>query len=93
MKLTENDRQYLISIGYLIEDLPDIEASAKNIRCELYFTNVGACPPIKVSHKQAIAILGRKTFLSGIGRATFHSSAIRSSDSIRNAEIYFSNKE
>ena len=92
MKLTENDKLYLLSIGYLNEDFADIETSVKYIRCTMTFANVD-CSPIKVSHKQAMAILGRETYLSGIGRATFHSSAIRNSDSIHNAEIYFSNKD
>lgn len=85
MKLTNKDKNYLLSIGYLNEDFAVIENTP--IRCELIINDVS----IKINQKEAIKILGRNNFLSGIGRSTFHGSAMRSTESLpHNISVYFS---
>lgn len=84
MKLTNKDKDYLISIGYINEDFAVIENAS--IRFELIINDVS----IKISQKEVVKILGRNNFLTGIGRATFHSSAMRHIESIPNVFVYFS---
>lgn len=91
MKLTDKDKKYLLSIGYHQVDLATIEKMGKNIRCVLCFSEDNK-PEIKLTQNQAIGILGRETFLSGIGRATFHQSAMRSTDNIKDVRVYFNSK-
>ena len=83
MKLTNKDKDYLISIGYLNEDFAVIENTS--IRYELIINDVS----IKISQKEIVKILGRNNFLTGIGRATFHNSAMRHIENIPNVFVYF----
>lgn len=84
MKLTNKDKNYLLSIGYLNEDFAVIENTS--IRYELVINDVS----IKINQREIVKILGRNNFLSGIGRATFHASAMRDIESIPNVFVYFS---
>ena len=84
MKLTNKDKNYLISIGYINEDFAVIENTS--IRYELIINDVS----IKISQKEIVKILGRNIFLSGVGRATFHASAMRHIENIPNVFVYFS---
>lgn len=98
MKLTNKDKKYLLSIGYKNEDFTAIEDATKNIKYELFFTkfaliSISASPKINISQKQVIGVLGRETFLSGIGRATFHNSAVRYIEGLPNVAIYFERKK
>lgn len=93
MKLTNKDKEHLLSIGYLNEDLPVIEFTIKRMRYEMFFTTKKVIPAIRLSQKQVIAMLGRETFLSGVGRATFHNSAVRSNEGLPNVAIYFERKK
>ena len=77
MELTENDREYLKSIGYLPEDLWRIEGTTWHGNVTLYQKAGEKTKKRKISHKRAIALLGREMYLSGIARATFHSSSCR----------------
>ena len=84
MKLTNKDKDFLLSIGYLNEDFAVIENTS--IRCELIINDVS----IKISQKEIVKILGRNNFLSGIGRATFHGSAMcYIAESTPNVGVYF----
>lgn len=84
MKLTNKDKDYFLSIGYKNEDFAVIENTS--IRCEFVINDVS----IKINQKEAIKILGRNHFLSGIGRATFHGSACRCHEKLpRNISVYF----
>ena len=71
MKLTNKDKNYLLSIGYDNDDFTAIEDVTKNIKYSLFSTTDSEKPEIKLNQKQVIGMLGRETFLSGIGRATF----------------------
>lgn len=93
MKLTNKDKDYLLSIGYLNEDLHIIEFTIKRMRYEMFFTTKKEIPAIRLTQKQVIGMLGRETFLSGAGRATFHSTAVRTSDSLPNVAIYFEKRQ
>lgn len=93
MKLTNKDKDYLISIGYRNEDLHIIEFTIKRMRYELFFTTKKVNPAIRLTQKQVIGMLGRETFLSGVGRATFHNSAVRTSDDLPNVAIYFEKRQ
>lgn len=84
MKLTNKDKNYLLSIGYLNEDFAVIENTS--IRYELFINDVS----IKINQREIVKILGRNNFLSGIGRATFHASAMRHIERIPNVFVYFS---
>ena len=84
MKLTNKDKNYFLSIGYIDDDFAVIENT--QIRCELVINDIS----IKISKKEIVKILGRNNFLSGIGRATFHNSALRHIESIPNVFVYFS---
>lgn len=84
MKLTNKDKNYLLSIGYGNDDFSIIEETVRFIRYELI-----GIPDIRISKDKAIKILGRELFINGIGRATFHGTAIRRCTENTNIEVYF----
>jgi hypothetical protein len=84
MKLTNKDKEYLIAIGYSDNDLTAIEDAIRNIRYEV-FDSI----PINITQKEAIRLLGREEFLSGVARATFHSSAVRHHPTMAHVVVYF----
>lgn len=84
MKLTNKDKKYLIAIGYSDNDLTAIEDAIRNIRYEV-FDSI----PINITQKEAIRLLGREEYLSGVARATFHSSAVRHHQTMTNVVVYF----
>ena len=84
MKLTNKDKKYLLSIGYENDDFSIIEETVRFIRYELL-----GIPDIRISKDKAIKLLGRELFINGIGRATFHGSAIRRCAENTNIEVYF----
>jgi hypothetical protein len=88
MKLTNKDKNYLSSIGYHNDDFDVIERNSKSIKYEL-MSRTNKDISVKLNRKQAISLLGRETFLSGIGRATFHDSAVRTTESNPNLSVYF----
>lgn len=66
MKLTEQDKQTLRGWGYIESDMKQLEEAAA--RCE-YVNNKSNK---FVNSEWVIRMLGRETWLSGIGRAAFH---------------------
>lgn len=79
MKLTKTDRNYLFAIGYTKKDMLQISDIAKYTKYEI-FTKEDESITTRITQKRAIEILGRNTFLSGLGRAAFHQSAVRYND-------------
>lgn len=71
MKLIKEDKELLLKNGYTEEDFPQIEAAMlkKNTKYELNDK--------LISREEAIAILGREKYVSGISRSAFHWSAAR----------------
>lgn len=88
MKLTNKDKNYLLSIGYNNVDFTAIEDATKNIK---YTLTINGDNEIKLNQKQVIGMLGRNNFLSGISRATFHNSAMRWTEN--NMSIFFERKK
>ena len=77
MKLTNTDKDYLMSIGYPNDELFDIEDATNNMKYTLFFVYDENMPEIKITKKQVIDMIGRNAFLSGLGRATFHRTAVQ----------------
>lgn len=77
MKLTNKDKDYLMSIGYPNDELFDIENATNNMKYTLFFENEEIMTEIKITKKQVIDMIGRNAFLSGLGRATFHRTAVQ----------------
>ena len=76
MKLTNKDKKYLLSIGYSENDFEQIGNIAKYTKYEM-FTKEDESIVTTITQKKAIELLGRNTFLSGLGRTAFHQSAVR----------------
>jgi hypothetical protein len=79
MKLTNKDKKYLLSIGYAENDFEQIGNIAKYTKYEM-FTKEDESIVTRITQKKAIELLGRNTFLSGLGRTAFHRSAVRYND-------------
>lgn len=71
MKLNKEDKALLTTWGYSEEDFLQIEDALQKrmTKYELEDTTI--------SHEEAIRILGRKAFISGIARSAFHYTAAR----------------
>ena len=80
MKLTETDKNMLKEWGYSEEDIPHIE---KAIRVSNYFLYKNQEKSTSISSKNALELLGKELFLSGIARSAFHWNALRENDSIK----------
>jgi hypothetical protein len=96
MKLTNKDKNYLISIGYTNDDFSAIEFTSNIMNYDLiliFKEKQKLHPQIRLTQKQAIGLLGRNKFLSGLSRATFHNSAVRSNEGLPNMEVYFNRRE
>ena len=90
MKLTNKDKKYLITIGYNTEDFSVIEETTKHIKYELLPNGNKSKYAFRLNQKEVIEILGRDTFISGLGRATFHWSAVRYTETQQGTiSIYF----
>lgn len=75
MKLTKSDKTYLLSIGTPNEDLEQIEYATNKTRYTEISSKDGS--EKRISMTAAIKILGRETWLNGLSRSSFHSTAIR----------------
>ena len=76
MKLTENDNKRLLSWGFLEKDFVQIEEATRKTKYTL--------DDQVITQREALRVLGRKTYLSGISRSAFHYSASRTSEDGRN---------
>lgn len=79
MKLTNKDKKYLLLIGYSENDFEQIGNIAKYTKYEM-FTKEDESIVTTITQKKTIELLGRNTFLSGLGRTAFHQSAVRYND-------------
>ena len=77
MILTEQDKATLLAIGVPADDFRQIQEAAlsKHTRYELYKN--GEDKGKRISRDEAIRLLGRKEWLSGLSRSAFHFSAVR----------------
>lgn len=67
-KLKKKDKAFLKNIGYLEEDFNQIEKA--NYKYYIEYNQ-------RISEEEALKKLGRDRWLTGIGRACFHASAVR----------------
>lgn len=79
MKLTNKDKKYLLSIGYTENDFEQISNIAKYTKYEM-ITREDESIVTRITQRECIKLLGRNTFLSGLGRTAFHRSAVRYND-------------
>lgn len=87
--LSKRDKTYLMKIGYLSSDIPYIETAVGSMKYE-YWKRHGE---EKIDQERAIALVGKQAWLSGIGRACFHASAVRVTKGSHkgNYLVYFDN--
>lgn len=85
--LTEEDKKELLSYGFYTEkDLPQIEEAANR---STYIVRDKDGNDLRIVNVwETIEALGRKTFLSGIGRSAFHFTSSRENPAT-GVEIYF----
>ena len=79
MKLTSEDKKVLKGNGYSNEDMIQIEKATTKTAYEFNGE--------KISQKKALEILGRREYLSGIARSSFHWSSVRNNDD--GEKVYF----
>lgn len=85
MKLTNRDKEILRKWGYSEDDLKQIEEAKRKTVYELNSKE-------KISCQDAIKLLGREGFLSGISRSAFHWSALRNTEDGNNFVSFDSSK-
>ena len=81
MNLTEEDKKMLLSWGFTEDDFWQIAEAIHKSKTKY---ELGDTP---ISREEAIRLLGREKYLSGIARSAFHHSAVRETESGR--RIYF----
>lgn len=85
MKLTNGDKKILSSWGHSEDDLKQIEEATRKTVYELNGKE-------RISCQEAINLIGRKAFLSGISRSAFHWSASRYTEDGNNFVSFDSSK-
>lgn len=75
MKLSKEDINCLLNVGYLKSDIPQIEEAIS--RSTYTLIKDDTTKEERLSVNEAICLLGRNTFLSGISRSAFHWSSCR----------------
>ena len=85
MKITEEDVAILYEMEVPPEDIPQIRevALSKYTRYTLYENEEGAGK--RISAAEAIRLLGKRTWLSGLSRSAFHFTAVRP---VENSEAF-----
>jgi len=81
MKFTKEDKELLKSWGHREEDLNQLERATGTTKTTYEMNGK------KISIDEAIEILGRETYLSGISRSAFHWSACRENE--KGQRVYF----
>jgi len=74
MKLTKKDKDLLFSWGYTERDVQQIKEATCSRKTKY---KMDGSP---IDRAEAIRLLGRETYLSGIARSAFHYSAVRETD-------------
>ena len=91
MKLKNKEKNYLLSIGYTENDFEQIGNIAKYTKYEM-FTKEDESIVTTITQKKTIELLGRNTFLSGLGRTAFHRLAVRYNDEDTICVVFDSSK-
>ena len=93
MTLTDKDKTALREMGFPPEDFRQIQevASGKFTSYTLYESEEDEKGK-RISRDEAIRLLGRRTWLSGLGRSAFHYTAVRKIEGSE-ALIYFNSRK
>lgn len=86
VKLSESDKNLLLSWGYTKEDFPQIEEAMQADKTSYTLYQGDSTTGKRISSKQAISILGRRAYLAGISRSAFHWDACKE---YKHGEILF----
>ena len=89
MKLTVEDKKNLIEMGYAEQDFEQIGLAGTHT---IYKERCADGTSKKVPRARVIELLGRRTFLSGLGRSAFHWSAVRETEDGK-TNIYFNSSK
>lgn len=82
MKLTQEDKAMLLDMGHPEGDLEQIEEATYKTTYEYRGSRIG--------QKRALELLGRRSYLAGIGRSAFHFSAVQFTP--QDEPIYFDSR-
>jgi hypothetical protein len=92
-KITKTDKKILQDMGCIKEDFKQIEEAA-NVGDFIYTSYQNKPYTKNITHNEAIKLLGREKFLSGLLRSAFHFSAIRYiKEENKDIYIYFDMKK
>lgn len=84
MKLTNEDKDLLLHWGYSEKDFTQIEEAFQKSKTKY---TLGS---FSISREEALRVLGRRQYLSGIARSAFHWTAVRCVPmSISNEVVFF----
>ena len=83
MKLTSEDKKILKNWGYKSSDFKQIERATSKTEYELNDE--------KITLTEALEVLGREEYLSGIARSAFHWSACRENE--KGQTVYFNSSK
>lgn len=87
MKLTSEDKKLLQSWGYPEDDFRQIEEAFAKTNTKYELLSEDKNEDEKISREEAVEILGRETYLSGIVRSAFHWSSVRENN--KGQKVYF----
>lgn len=83
MKLTDADKKLLICWGHTEKDFRQIEEAFQKNKTKYKLGSV------RISRDEAIRILGRRQYLSGISRSAFHYTAAREVPMSMSGEVVY----
>ena len=83
MRLTKSDKELLISWGFAEKDFSQIEEAFYKSKTKY---KLGSTP---ISREEAIRLLGRERYLSGIARSAFHFAAGRDVPNSMSGEVVY----
>ena len=77
--LNKQDKQTLIGLGHEVDDFKQIQQAGRSKKSKYYFVVEKDNKETKeeITWQKALELLGHEQFLSGLGRASFHCSAVR----------------
>lgn len=82
MRLRDKDKSFLQEIGYSAYEFQQIEYAMRAGKTRYYEDDV------LISREEAIRILGRERYISGVARSAFHGSSLRFSET-QEQSVYF----
>lgn len=86
MKLTAEDKELLSDWGFPEDDFEQIEEAMKK-KYTKYALLINDKADQPITREEAIQLLGRESYLSGITRSAFHWSSVRSNG--KGKSVYF----